>query len=239
MELTKTVTKLLLILAVFVAPVFGQATKTATTENLPWTAIANAKGATGTLQTTSEINVSTSYSAVVHIDWALAEAAAHDGTQIIVMVSSETTADDGWTVLTTILSNAVTPVKTDIAGAEAGGQTELTTGDPTATGLDHPGKLIFIEDLTLAANCEIAYQITDNGANSITVIDGITEAKDAGDDIWTVDAATATGNASVVNTWAITLPPAVRRAKVIFNNWFDETGADGYGRVRTSLLTVL
>lgn len=229
----KLLCAMLTVLLLFAAPIYAAATKTQNTQALEWTSILNAEGATGVVQS-AEIDCSTAYSTTVFIDWCLAEAAAHDGTQIIVLVASGASDDDMWTPLVTFISKAVTPIGLAFAATEAIGQTELTTADP-AGGLDHPGKFIFIEHDT-PASCEIAYQVTDNASNSITVLDGIShEQTIATSDIWSVD--TATG--SVVSQWAIAIPASVSRVKVIFNNWFDTTGANGYGRVRATHLTEL
>ena len=230
----KTLTFLLV--ALLSASVFGQATKTQNTQALEWTSILNAEGATGVVQS-AEIDCSTAYATTIHIDWCLAEAAAHDGTEILVMVGSGT-GDDDWVLLTKFTTPAVTPITLAFAGTEAIGQTVLSTADP-AGGLDHPGKLIFLQD-DVAAECEIAYQITDNGSNTITVIDGITSEKTVADSaIFSVDVANPAGNASVVYQQPVSIPPSVSRVKVIFNNWFDTTGANGYGRVRATKLSVL
>ncbi len=227
---------LFVMMLLFVSSAFAAATKTQSTEALEWTSILNAEGATGVVQS-AEIDCSTAYSTTVFIDWCLAEAAAHDGTEIIVLIGSGA-GDDEWTKYLTLKSNAVTPIGLAFAATEAIDQTELTTADP-AGGLDHPGKFIFIEHDT-PASCEIAYQVTDNASNSITVLDGIShEQTVATSDIWSVDVANGAGLASVVNQWAIAIPESVSRVKVIFNNWFDTTGANGYGRVRATHLTEL
>ena len=227
---------MMMVLLVFVSPTSAAATKTQSIQALEWTAILNAEGATGVVQS-AEIDTSTAFSTTVFIDWCLAEAAAHDGTEIIVLVASGT-GDDEWTKYLTLKTNAVTPIGLAFAATEAIGQTVLTTADP-AGGMDHPGKFIFIEHDT-PASCEIAYQVTDNASNSITVLDGIShEQKVATSDIWSVDVANGAGLASVVNQWAIAIPASVSRVKVIFNNWFDTTGANGYGRVRATHLTEL
>ncbi len=223
---------LMMVLLVFVSPTSAAATKTQSIQALEWTSILNAEGATGVVQS-AEIDTSTVFDTTVFIDWCLAEAAAHDGTEIIVLIGSGA-GDDEWTKYLTLKTNAVTPIGLAFAATEAIGQTVLTTADP-AGGMDHPGKFIFIEHDT-PASCEIAYQVTDNASNSITVLDGIShEQTVATSDIWSVDTARGT----VVNQWAIAIPASVSRVKVIFNNWFDTTGANGYGRVRATHLTAL
>ncbi len=227
----------MMIVFMTVSSTYAAATKTQTIQALEWTSILNAEGATGVVQS-AEINCSVVFSTTVFIDWCLAEAAAHDGTEIIVLIASGASDDDMWTKYLTLKSNAVTPIGLAFVATEAIGQTVLSTADP-AGGLDHPGKLIFIEHDT-PASCEIAYQVTDNASNTITVLDGIShEQTVAESDIWSVDVANGTGTDSVVNQWAIDIPESVSRVKVIFNNWFDTTGANGYGRVRATQLTAL
>ena len=228
--------KLMLALMLVVAlavPVFGQATKTQNTEALAWTSIPNVADGTG-IKASAEINCSAVYSTTIMIDWCLAEAAAHDGTEIIVMVASEATVNDAWTVLTKLKSFAVTPVATAIDATEEPAQTVLTTVTNT-TGMDWPGKFVFIEHTT-PGSCEIVYLVEIPDSTSVTCLDATTKNHTAAaSKLWGVDNATG----SVVNTWAVSIPVSVSRVKVIFNNWADATGANGYGRVRATQLTAL
>jgi len=213
-------------------------TKTETTQALEWVELAAAEGATG-IKETGAIDVSGAYSATLHIDCCLSSTTAHEGTEIIVQIASEASADDAWTTLKKFLSTAGTAGKADFSDTEAADQTILSTLNPDANNLNHNGKFIFLEDTGTVANCEIAYQIADSGdaGDTITVLDGITHAKDADDDIYTIDGS----HASAVDTWPIKIPSSASQARVIFNNWYDDDGTAStvHVRVRVTIMTEL
>ncbi len=209
------------------------------TQPMEWTKITNTGDSAG-IKSTGVIDVSGSYDTVLGIDWCLAEAAAHEGTEIIVQFSTESGANDAWiTIAQFVTSSGITPIKADFANQEAASQTVLGVTNPETQGVDHDGKFIFLEDTVTPANCEIAYQIDNSGdaGDTITVLDGITAQKETTSDVWTVD----TFGVSLVDTYAIRIPSSAKDARVIFNNWYDNdgTGADGYGRVRAIEMTGL
>ena len=233
--------KKLILLLIFLMPLVAQGalTKTENTEAMAWTSIVAASGTTG-IKETGSIDCSDSYSTTLHIDVCIAEASAHEGTEVIIQVNSEAGTDGQWTTLTRFLSNAVTGVKADMAGAEAAGQTTLSVTNPTTAGFDWPGKMIFIVAST-TTSCEIAYQInvTGDATDTIEILNGLDHAQDAATDIFSVDAVGFENSA--VNTWAVTVPFSVSQANVIINNWYDADGtaADVYGRVRVTKATGL
>ncbi len=213
-------------------------TKTETSQPMEWTKITNTADSAGIVSTGS-FNVANALENVVHIDWCLAQATAHEGTEIIVQIASEAGVNDAWTTLVSVVTQSGTPTKADFKNNEAADQTVLGVTDPVANNIDHNGKFIFLEDTSVPANCEIAYQIsnTNDVGDTITVLDGITFGKDTDDDVWSIDGP----HTSIVDTYAISIPASASQARVIFNNFWDDdgTGADGYGRVRVTKLTAL
>ena len=219
-------------------------TKTETTEALAWTLVDSDDDSDDVLETGS-IDVSDSYATTLHIDVCLASTTAHEGTEVIVQISSEAGVDGSWTTLCSFLSNAATAVKSDFAGDEAADQTELSITNP-ATGhlYEHDGKLIFIYHTGTIANSEIAYQIdsTDDDGDTITILDGLDHAQTAAaSDVYTVDGERQDGNYSAVNTWAVNVPLSASQARVIFNNTYDDDGtsSDVVVRCRVTKVTSL
>jgi hypothetical protein len=183
------------------------------------------------------VDISGCYEAMLHIDVCLSEAVAETaGATIYVEVSSNTTGDTDWTVLTSFGGPTGTAFKVDLGGTEAAGQTVLTVTDPTTNNLDHPGKFLFIEHTT-PANSEIVFQVSNEGdaGDTITVLDGLTnEQTAAASDIWEIDSATA----SVVAQYNVTLPASANRVRVVYNN-VTSTAADIFTRCRISKVTAV
>ncbi|MGD8787711.1 MAG: hypothetical protein PVJ60_09825 [Phycisphaerales bacterium] len=210
-------------------------TKTETTQSLEWVELAAAEDATG-IKETGTIDVSDCYSAVLHIDCCLSSTTAHEGTEIIVQIASEAGVDDAWTTLTRFIGPIGTASKADFGDSEAAAQTVLSVTNPDTANLNHNGKFIFLEDTGAVAGCEIAYQIADSGdaGDTITVIDGITSAKDTDDDVYTVDGS----HESAVGTYAVEIPMSASQARVIFNNWYDDDGTASTVHVRVRVTKV-
>ena len=72
-------------------------------------------------------------------------------------------------------------------------------------------------------------------ADTITVLDGIQHAKDAGDDVWTLDGEGIEYEA--VRSYPIVLPADVSGARVIFNGNYDPDGGRCHVRVKVTKLT--
>jgi hypothetical protein len=94
--------------------------------------------------------------------------------------------DIGWADLVTFQTGETAAAKADITGAEAAAQTEIEVdADPTAAFLN--GIDIYIHDAGAVADGEWAkcdHSVT--GANHyVYLLDGLTNAKDASDEIWT------------------------------------------------------
>lgn len=217
----------------------GVLSKSETTEALAWTKITAATGTTG-IKETGTIDVSGNYSTTLHIDVCIAEASAHEGTEVIVQMSSEAGVDGSWSTLARFISRAATGLKADFAGVEAIGQTTLSITNPGTANIDHVGKFLFVEAST-TTSCEIVYQIDTDGdtGDSITILDGLDHGQDTGSDVWSVDGDGYDNSA--VNTWPVIVPFSASQVRVIINNSYDSDGtaADIYARVRVTEVTAL
>jgi hypothetical protein len=186
----------------------------------------------GTAREGGTIDVSPNYQTTLYIDVCLAEAAVESvGAVIYVEVSSNTTGDADWEVLQPFggPTSTGTPFKRDISADEAAGQTVLSTTDPVTGNLNHHGKFLFIENTATAANSEIVFSTADSGdaGDTITVLDGITNAQAAADgDIWSIDAAE-----SAVAQYVIAIPDTAYRVRVVYSNIL-ATGTDIFTRCR-------
>jgi len=138
----------------------GTVTKTENTQALEWTVVD--PDGTPRMVETGAIDVSAAIQATLHIDVAATEAEATTGLEVIVQVRSEASLDE-WTTLTRFVGPVGTPVKSDFAGTEAVGQTELSVTNPATGHLNHVGKFIFIEHTATIANCEIAWLVSQSG----------------------------------------------------------------------------
>lgn len=137
----------------------GTVTKTENTQALEWTIVD--PDSSPRMVETGAIDVSDAIQATLHIDIAATEAEATTGLEAIVQARSEASLDE-WTTLTRLVGPIGTPVKSDFAGTEAVGQTELSVTNPATGHLNHVGKFIFIENTTIA-NCEIAWLVSQTG----------------------------------------------------------------------------
>ena len=200
-----------------------------------WTCVTDTGDAAG-IKETGSIDVSGAYEATLHIDVCPGSAAAHEGTEVIVQVSSEAGEDGSWSTLTEYISVVGTFVKMDCNDTNSG--TTIYVTDPES-GLDHDGKVIFIYDTATIGNSQIAYQIdhTDNTGDTITVLDTPDHATDTDCDVLTID----TFGVSAVAAKPIKLPSSVSQARVIFNNYYDNDGtaADVVVRCRVTMMTAL
>ena len=191
----------------------------------------------GTLRKGAALSVADCYEAMLHIDVALAEAAAEAiGALILVQVSSNTTGDADWHTLVALSGPLGTAFKRDISGDEAAGQTTISTTDPTTGNLDHLGKQLFIENTGTPANSEIVYQISNQAdtGDTIGILDGLANAQAAADgDIWSID-----GTASAVAQYNVVLPMAANRVRVLYDNIL-ATGVDIFSRCRISKVTAV
>ena len=121
------------------------------------------QGATG-IREGATIDVSPDYQATLFIDACLSEAVAETaGATIYVEISSNTTGDEDWRVLTSFGGPTGTAESEALSGDEAAGQTVLSVTNPTTANLDNPSRFIFFEDTASAANSEIIFQVSNEG----------------------------------------------------------------------------
>lgn len=122
-----------------------------------------AQGATG-IREGQTVDVSGMYQATLLIDVCLSEAVAETtGATVYVEVSSNTSGDEDWRVLTSFGGPAATAESEPLSADEAAGQTVLSVTNPTTNNLDNPSRFIFFEDTVDATKSEIVFQVTNEG----------------------------------------------------------------------------
>lgn len=208
------------------------ATKTQNTQALDWTDIAGE-----TIGESAEIDCSTAYDTMLHIDCAIVEDGAHLGTEIIVQVASGATNNDLWTDLVRFVGPTGTAISDDLNATETVGSTDIVMTTAIATSnLDNDGKFKFIHNTADETDSEIIYQVS-NASSTITIQDGLTtEQTAANSDVFDIDDAVA----EVVKSYAIHVPMSASRARVLFNNDYDKTAAKNVCcRVRATQVTAL
>jgi hypothetical protein len=217
------------IIALFLLPCIAEGALTKSTDVVDVFAEVTA----GTAREGATYDLSTAYQATLCIDVCLSEAAAETaGGTIWVEISSNTTGDADWEVLTSFGGPTGTPFKRDLSAEEAAGQTVLSTLDPVTGNLNHHGKFLFIEDAT-AANSEIVFSVSDQGdaGDTITVLDGTTTTHADTGDIWSID-----GTASAVAQYVVNIPDTAYRVRVVYDN-INATGTDFFSRARLTKIT--
>ena len=173
----------------------------------------------------AEINISTCYEAALHIDMALSTTTAHTGTKIEVQVSSNTSGDEDWTTLLSFIG------PTGTANSEAITNNPLAAASTTATCADTTGfvadeiRWIFIEDATVA-NSELCLLVSAVTNTSVTWQDGTTNAHVQNTLMY-----------NIANTYAISLPMWISRARVIYDNTYDSDGSTVHTKCRLSKVT--
>jgi len=166
-----------------------------------------------------------SYSAMLHIEVGISSVTAHTGTKIAVMVSGATDGDEDWTTLTEFIGPTGTAALTVFDAAEAGGQTVLSVAGTTGFETDETS-WIFLEDTTEVAKSELALLVDFVNNDTITVLDGITNAK-------TTDSQAF----SIADNYVVELPMSTYRARVVYDNTFDSNGATVHTRTSISKVT--
>ncbi len=172
-------------------------------------------------------DVSDMYSAMVHIDVALSSVTAHTGTKIIVQVSSAESGDEDWTTLTDFIGPDGTANSENPSGSEAIGQTVIEVASTTGFEADET-RWIFIEDVGTVANSEMLLLVSHVSNTSITVLDGLTVAKDSSDVIF-----------NIAENYVIEIPMSANRVRVIIDNTFDSNGATVHTKTRISKVTAI
>lgn len=135
----------------------------------------------------SDLDVKTSLSAGIYIYHANIETTANaTGVEYILQGrwSTGATSDEDWVDILTFQTGVVAAVATEIAGNEAAGQTSITVdADPTAAFTR--GIKCYVEDKSVVADGEWAIVDHSVAVTDVFIVDGLTNAKDASDTMWT------------------------------------------------------
>lgn len=139
-------------------------------------------------QADTEVDVRTYVSGTIYVYHANVETTANaTGVQYIIQGRWTTGAavNEDWIDLVTFQTGTTAAVASEITGNEAGGETSIAVdADPTASFLR--GIPVYIEDKGVVADGEWGrcnYSAT--GADIVHLVDGLTNAKDSADTIWT------------------------------------------------------
>lgn len=179
----------------------------------------------------AEQSVAADYAQLLLVDCALVTTTAHTGTEIIVMVSEETSGDGVWSVLPggRFIGPTGTAVVDTLNATEPVGETTLAMVDPETSNLDNDGKFKFIEHTT-PADSEIVYQTANSGdaGDTITIAYGLANEQDTNSQVFDIDDA----RAEAVGQYVIPIPPEVTRIRVLYNNKYDPDGSAVFTRAR-------
>jgi len=227
----KKILGLTLVLLLMCSPAHAALTKAVESADI-W-----AEVAAGTAREGATVDVSPNYQTTLAIDVCLAEAAAETvGAIIWVEISTNTTGDADWEVLTSFGGPTGTPFTRAIFVNEDAGQTVLSVDAPISNNLDHDGKWIYIENTTIA-NSEICFQTAHSADadDTITVLDGITNAQTtAAGTIWSIN---GVGQPySPVAQYVVNIPDTAYRVRVVYDNIL-ATGTDIHTRARLIKMT--
>lgn len=173
-------------------------------------------------------DVSGCYSAALHIDVALSSETAHTGSKIEVQVSSNTSGNEDWSTLTEFIGPTGTANSENPSGSEAAGQTVIEVASTTGLYDDDETRWIFIEDTGTVADSEMCLLVSHVADTSITIQDGLTNAKDTSDVIF-----------DIADTYVIDIPIWANRVSVIYDNTYDSDGATIHTRCRISKVTAI
>lgn len=171
-------------------------------------------------------SIATGYAAILHIDVALSTATAHTGTKIEVQISSETSGDESWSTLTSFIGPTGTAVSLTPSGTEAAGQTVIETGATSGNYETDETRWVFFEDVVAVTASELMLLVSHVSNVSITVQDGIANAKGTDDRVY-----------SIAQRYVISLPFSTNRFRVIYDNTFDVDGSTVHTLCRVSQVT--
>jgi hypothetical protein len=172
--------------------------------------------------------ISDSYQTILYIDVAITSAPAHTGTKIWVQVSANTSGDEDWYTFVEFIGPAGTVDLENLGGAEAAGQTQLEVADTTGLYDEDETRWIFIEDTGTVADSEMCVLVEHDTNVSVTVLDGLTNAKDAADVL-----------TDIARNYVINVPFGYVRVRVIYDNTYDADGATVHTKCRISEVTAL
>ncbi len=204
----------------------------ATAEIDAWAEIAQAGSRLGAATDVSGMNYAT-----VHVDVCLSDTTPHTGTEIIVLVGTDTgDANDNWSTILRAIGPIGTAVSSTLNATEPIGETTLATLNPATANIDNDNKFKFLEHTT-DANSEIIYQSANSGdgGDTITILRGLGHEQDTNTTIFDVDDAVTEAIFQV----SVELPNSTDRVQVIYNNNYDPDGATVFCSARISSTTAL
>lgn len=175
-----------------------------------------------------EKNVSADYEQLLLIDHVLTSETAHEGTEILVEISEETSGDEFWTELRTFIAGngqaaSETITNSPLAVGEGDSPDPITVA--STTGFEVEGTYFFLKDATFG-NSEIVYEVSFVSNTSITLRDGVTRAH-----------ANTSVLYSIAQTYAVRIPSAASRVRVTYNNTKDAGGSTVGTRSRIAEIT--
>lgn len=162
---------------------------------------------------------------ILHIDHALTSETAHDGTEIIVQISSSDADDEFWSRLTSFVAGTGTAAS-EVTDDNPLAATATTITISSTTGFEVEGKDLFLEDVDDIVNSEMVYQIEFTSSTDITIIDGVKRSH----------ALNSILN-NIAETFVVQIPFGARRARVLYNNSFDSGGSTVATRARLTKVT--
>ena len=211
---------LILFLTTALANVNGQAVKSVAAVD-EWAEIAQ-----NAVREGATTDISGNYETLLHIDIALSDATAHNGTKIEVQLSSNTTGDEDWSTFTSFLGPSGTANPEAVAGTEAAGSTVIEVASTTGLYDDDAVRFIFIENST-PANSEMGLLVSHAANVSVTLQDGITNAQ------------TGSTLFDIAKRYTIQLPLSAVRFRVIYDNTYHAAGATVFTSCRLVKVTSL
>lgn len=224
----------LFLIGLFLLPQISFAALTKSVESIDdWVEVTQPSVREGTT-----VDISANYQTTLLIDVCLSEAVAETaGATIYVEISSNTTGDEDWEVLTSFGGPTATAESEPLSADEAAAQTVLSVANPTTNNLDNPSRFIFFEDTASAVNSEIIFQVSNEGdaTDTITVLDGLTNAHASATSLmWFVDSTTVPSGA--VAQYVVNIPDSANRVRVIYDNTHS-TAADIFTKCRLVKIT--
>lgn len=150
---------------------------------------AHTHSTTDVSQVNTEVDVRTFISGQVYVYHANIETTANaTGVEYLIQGRWTTgaTVNEDWITLINFQTGVTAAVATEVAGAEAAGQTSIDVdADPTAAFLR--GVAVYVEDKGTVGDGEwgICSHSVTGTPHTVNLVDGLTNAKDAADTIWT------------------------------------------------------
>jgi hypothetical protein len=101
-----------------------------------------------------------------------------------VQISTATSGDESWATVATFTTSSTTPANDNLnSGGEAQGQTVIGVDDTTGY---TAGNWTYLQDTGTLADSEWGQLVSVQAGTSLTLLDGIANAKDDNDDSWTI-----------------------------------------------------